>query len=244
MSRFSVESSPITDRDREHVSSTARSFPWRYLAANSSRKIDQELGHFFEDLQSGRYWGVLTQIDGTNNWHEPQTLKQRETARNWAKERFTERELNQIRDICVETALVVPFETNWPGTNIGHTLLYRELVEKEDSMFADIVTEDFRKRLNNGRFWEQVPAMSLGVNHNLGSSVVNDVLTHHFDDLELGFTSQGYTIFERNGGETRKFEVSSLTKAGRLKYRSFMGRISAQKEQFGLTTEQLSHLIK
>jgi len=234
---FSVEIPENSKVVRETVRCEAGRFPWDYLQTNPQRVIDQKLGQLFKDLQNGRFWGVIRMIDGSYNEFVPEHPQEREKARKWAKEKFTPYELKKILKICIGTALTNPYGSTSPGAHKGHSILYQELVEKSDSMFKEDVDEDFRKRLINGRLWEEIPYMMSALNGGISYKRVENILINHFDELDVGFIPQGYKIFQRNGGENNNFDLTNLSDEGINMYGQFL--IHAK---FNLTHEQSGHL--
>lgn len=226
MSRFTIEIPQNKNIAREMVKDRSVRFPWDWMQHDPQRFITQDLGVFFRALQDGGYWEALSYIDGSNNWFQPDLPERRQERRLWAKGYFNDSELNAILDICVDTALTIPIETNSPGTYRGHIILFRELVEKPDSMFREAVTDDVRKRLNNGRFWEAIPDMMLALNMGIGYRVVEDVLINYFEDLDPKFAREGYSIFRRNRGEKQLFDLKGLSKEAIEKYRYFIDHIN------------------
>jgi hypothetical protein len=249
MSVFTVES-PLAflnsdiEANSDAVSQKLRNFPWLYLKSVPERVIDHELSGFFQDLQRGRFWAVLARIDGSFNYLNPDSEEKRAEARNWARQHFNDYELQQILNMCIETALRIPFKTSLPGTYKGHSVLFRELVDKPDSMFGDVVTEKFRKLLNNGRLWEEIPDMvSRSLNRGVSFRIVDDVLTNHFADLEAGFAPRGYEMFCRNDGEQDGFCLVGLSSEAKKRYAEFFNQVSKQRDQLGLSKDQIAHLI-
>ena len=164
---------------------------WRTDA--DSLALDRGEALLIKDILQGRFWGTLSYVDGrkyergddlatllAHRETKETVAAKNEATRKWAKERFTDFELETILNITVNQALLRPYTTSWPGTRKGHSALYDELVVKEGSMFREAVTDEFRKRLNNGRFWEDLPDVKLSLNYGHGADVVHDVLENHF----------------------------------------------------------------
>jgi hypothetical protein len=244
MREFSINVPSKAEVARQTIGFDAKTLPWDYLRHDSSRVIDQAIGALFADVQSGRFWGVLAWIDGGFNEFRPDPEEKRQAAREWAHQNFTHYELQRLLDICVDTALIVPNQTSWPGTDKGHSILHRELVQKPDSMFREAVTPEFRRRLNNGRFWEEIPNMIVGVNGHLGYHIVDDVLTQDFDDLDVSFAPEGYEIFTRNYGEQMPFDIRFLSDTGVDRYAEYFSKVNRQRDELKLTPEQLAHLVR
>lgn len=210
-----------------------------YFFPDKNRVIDQKLHGFFENLKSGRFWGVIEDLDGRINSKK----EDKEKARIWARQHFTQEELQSIFEICVATALTVPYKANAPGSYKGHSILYEETIEKSDSMFADAITENFKKRLNNGRFWEELCGMSVGLNKGHSYNVVGDVLTNHLGDLDLAFVPQGIKIFKRNTQGYVDFDLSNLSNLEINRYAQFLSSIDEHLHLLGLKNTDLEPLI-
>lgn len=242
----SIEAPLNPDLAKITVLDRAKRLPWDYLQKDKTRVIDRKLGALFEDLGNGRFWGVLAMIDGNNSSLPPDSPKQMQEARDWARLKFTEAELDEILQICIETALTVPKETAWPGTYKGHSIIYREIVAKKDSMFADKVRQEFKARLNNGRFWEELPDMKAYVNYGMAYRHAEDVLVNHFEELDPKFAGQGYKIFERNSrtSTATDFDLEGLSDKAKERYVKFVRRLSSNPDKSKLTFDQIAYLVK
>ncbi len=249
---------------REQVNADARDFVVRILQNNllwkngENKVVDAQQGYLALDLLNARFWGTLARVDGRT--YEPNAsilavlpkkedlVRENAEKRAWAKNTFSYPELEDILNIAVNQALLRPIKTAWPGTYRGHSILYRELVEKEGSMFAEAVTPDFRILLNNGRFWEELSEASRGCNSGYGLHVVHDVLEQHFDDLNPTFAAQGLELvtskYEAVGG--RKVEdafasadLESMNEKAIEHYILFLEKINAGKHIPKKTIETL-----
>lgn len=205
-------------------------------------KKSQRLDVFLQNLSDCRFWGTLSMIDGSNNYINPDSIQKAAESRAWAKETFSNYDLENILNICVNQALLIPLKTGWPGTYIGHSILYRELVDKKESIFAGAVDESFRKRLNNGRFWEELIGMCGGINSGVSYVVINDVLEDNFGDLSVDFAKKGLEIFNREKN-VRSFDLHFLTDKSVDLYAKFLGKIYDARESIGLKEEDFSKLF-
>ncbi len=218
----------------------------------------KSMATFFNDLDVARFWGTIEFVDGrlpnqnsSASLFEPtsvkDTLKKNIENREKAKTLFSHDDLEKILNIAVNQALLVPKETSMPGTYIGHSILFDELVEKKDSIFNGVVDENFRKRLNNGRFWKLLPDMSTGLNHGYGYAVVDDVLVNYPGDFDAAFfPKKGFEIFYRNRGERMHFDLSHLRDKAVDKYFKFVNDIHlnmSDDESFKHTQHLLKPLI-
>lgn len=176
-----------------------------------------------QDLLHARFWGVLNGIDG---YASPHKLEESIITRAWAQERFTPHQLEQLLNIAVNQALLKPYKTAWPGTNKGHSILYRELVEKEESRFAQVVTVNFRRRLNNGRFWENIPDLQRYRGES-SFSLMNDVLENHFTDLDPQFVPQGLELMNAAASDiVLSPEIRFLSKTALNRYKTFISSLT------------------
>lgn len=233
----------LVNENPSHVALETGRFPWEWMRDHPDKQMDGRTMSLFKSLQTGRFWDVLYQLDGCNSWNDCDTKEVSEEKRRWAKENFTHWELNKLLELAVGVAIAVPFEIGAPGSKRGHSILYRELVEKEDSIFKGSVNPEFEKRLNNGRFWEELADM-VGHSYNFSYNVVEDVLMNHFQDLDLEFAPEGYQIFKRNEGENKSYSVSELSDRALNRYIAFIGKIQEKSGRFGLTPEQMAHLVR
>ena len=215
--------------------------------------MDLEEALLARDILNGRFWGTLDKVDGrkyipsvfpfTSENTKAQHDQKNIAARAWANQHFHKFELEEMLNIAVNQAVLRPYHTAWPGTRRGHSLLYRDLVEKEGSMFSEAVTDQFRKRLNNGRFWEELPYVQVGVNSGHGIRVVRDVLENHYDDLNVGFAASHGLELMRFSADDRKIislDLKYLGEAALKRYAQFLARIDEEwKVQPGIIEELL-----
>lgn len=219
-----------------------------------SSGIDQRHALLARDILNGRFWGTLSYVDGRKYVvlggiypkapveTREELAKKNEETRAWAKEHFHNLELEEILNIAVNQALLRPFKTSWSGTRRGHSLLYQDLVEKEGSMFDEAVTDEFRRRLNNGRFWEELPHVNVGTNSGNGIYVVRDVLENHFDHLDVGFAVSHGLELMRYSADSRKLEALGyryLGEAALDRYIQFLSKIDEHKDISPETIEEL-----
>ncbi len=224
-----------------------------YQPDRSSSGIDQRHALLSRDILTGRFWGMLSHVDGRKyvvrggfypsapaETREELAQKNEET-RTWAREHFYNLELGDILNIAINQAFLRPYETSWPGARRGHSILYQDLVEKDDSMFSESITDEFRKRLNNGRFWEELPSVKVGNSGN-GTYVVRDVLENHLDDLDVDFVvSHGLELMRYSAGG-RKLGELNLKYVGEValdRYAQFLSMIDEHEQISPETIEEL-----
>lgn len=199
----------------------------------------------FKDLEDTRFWGVLSRIDGSSNYMNPEPIEKREEKRKWARENFEHHELNNLLNIVFNQALLMPLETAWPGTKRGHSILYEELVDKKDSMFYGVVDERLHKLLNNGRFWEELIDLSPGTNSGMSYLIVEDVLLNNFDELDVDFAPKGFEIFyRRSGDQERSFNIRHMSNKSIHNYYLFINKLNENKRRLRIKDEDMEHLVK
>ncbi len=246
---------------RKEIIEQTRQFTVRLLdhvirPGRDSSGTDQRPALLARDLLTGRFWGVLSCVDGTSyevpeGFYSTETREGRarknETIRVWARNNFSHFELEEILNLAVNQALLRPYNIPLPGTLRGHSILYSELVEKEGSMFKEAVTADFRKRLNNGRFWEELPNAKVYLDSGRGIWVIKDVLKNHFADLDVDFAvPQGLDLmrFAADGRKLGELGDVGLKYAGETavdKYAQFLQAIDENKK---LSAESAEELLK
>jgi len=224
-------------------------FPWREFQnpflSGEKPVIDGKLGALFGDLQSGRYWGPISMINGNYNPTDPEgsdTHEKRLEKQAWAEDTFTPTQLQEIVQLCVDSAFTRRKEqVGWPARTRPHSTLYTALVENPDSMFGDMLTPEFIKRLQNGRFWEEAGVQTFS-RYGFASRTVNDVLKNHYDDLEVSFAPIGIDLFADN--QSGSSDLAGLTNSNVRRYGQFISRINDQKDELGLTDHQLAPVVK
>lgn len=206
-------------------------FRSRYVLAHPGKADDPRVKDLFWDMDRAGFWHVLSKIDGIDAnpgfgiFYDQDLIAANRDTRRWAVSAFTRIELEEIMGIVVDTALTGAFsDRGQPGFKRGHSILYSDLVVKPESMFSDLVTPEFVRRLNNGRFWEHL-ATSRGQRQY--RQEVEEVLDDHFSDLDLDFFDQGYEIFKRNGGENPRLapELTGLSEEAVERYWDFITRV-------------------
>jgi len=255
---FVLELPPVSayfnENAKRKVSVDARKFGEEYRKTHLDKITDVNLGHMLKELEDGCFWGVLTRIDGSSdpvtsnpfsvsNPFVDQPDSEKERSREWAMINFTPKELQMILDIITRTALISPRATASPGTNKGHSILYQHLIEKPNSIFSGVADESIRKRLNNGRLWEELPDMQKGLNSGLSYRYVQDALTKYFGDLDANFAPIGFKIFYRNHGKNGIFDLEYISDRAVDNYLLFMSEIDKKKDELGLTTDDIQYLM-
>lgn len=241
-------------KSRIQVITDAQDFVTRRFSERiyAKKSLELEEMSLLEDMLTARFWGTLGKVDGfiynfdfISNLGEQEKVKEQAIkTREWAQQNFRPYELDKILNIAVNQALIRPFENARPGTYRAHSILYRELVEKEGSLFAEAVTPDFKKKLNNGRFWEGLPDVRPGLNGGIGIHVVYDVLMNHFDDLEVEFAPEGLALMSpeiKNQKSLENISLHTLGEEAMGKYVSFVEKIA---ESNVINTEKVEILLQ
>jgi len=242
-----ADDSDSIEASRKEVIQRATRFVVRMLDKNTcginsqSTGMDLEEALLARDILNGRFWGTLDKVDGmkyvssqypfASVESKEQVAEKNVKARSWANQHFHKFELEEILNIAVNQAVLRPYQTSWPGTRKGHSLLYQHLVEKEDSVFREAVTDDFRKRLNNGRLWEELPYLQIGVNNGQGIRVVRDVLENCYEDLNAGFAASHGLELMRFSADDRKIislDLKYLGEAALERYAQFLFGIDGE----------------
>lgn len=239
MNEFKLETPRDLDHARIVTPQRAGMFVVKYLETHPGLQLTPNHIEFFKALNVGRFWEVLTRIDGSVD----ELPIERVQRRTWAKDNFTHRETQEILDIAVAQAISVPYSTPFPGTLRGHSILYENIVEKNDSIFKSSVTPVFRKTLNNGRFWEELASLT-GYGVPRSSAVVNDVLINHAEDLDLDFmVPQGIEIFKRNHNSRGFNSLRDLSDVAIDRYVKFITKLNFYREQKGLTKDTMVDFV-
>lgn len=245
--------------------SVARAFTFehRYVQGHPQSAKDEKLKGFFTDLTDGRFWAVMSRIDGDTDRAYTQTAgipskivteddiaRYRKSARDWANTNFTPEEQDEIFDIYLDQALHAPVGRiggSAPGSQRGHSLAFEQLVENNHSKFADKVTPELKRELANGRFWEELHDAQVGLNGMYSLSAMQDLFTQHFDLLDPSFASKGFGILERRERDfrvTKEADLEYLSDEAIDNYLEFVRGIDDQRDDLGITKNQISGLMK
>jgi hypothetical protein len=162
------------------------------------KEYNERLLWLGRDILNCRFWGALAVVDGAPMRENSPLSKEENDRRNeetkrWARDTFNPMELEQLLNIAVNQALLHPIKTSWPGTRIGHSVLYDQLVQYEGSMFREAVTDPFKRKLNNGRFWEELPETIM---HGTRYEETGDVLMNHLDNLNPWTSAENLALME------------------------------------------------
>lgn len=225
-----------------------------YASPISVPKEHQPINNFFRDLVDARFWGSIRFLDGNARYYsdtplvryksEEEASKIREESRKRAAEFFNEYDINRLFNIIVNQALLIPYKTSWPGTYKGHSILHEEIIEKPGSIFKDLIPFDLKKRLNNGRFWEELNDMVIAVNSGNAYYVVNDVLKNYYHDLDANFVKKGFEIFYRNEGRKDNFDLNWLEDIAVERFGLFVNKLDTSAKHQGISEEDLQYLAR
>ncbi|MBN2421384.1 hypothetical protein JXB27_03850 [Candidatus Woesearchaeota archaeon] len=253
------------EESRQDILRSIERFEERYLEENPNLKkymkeslwnVPEEhkpICSFFNSLREGAFWHVLGFLDGYEsygtgtplNYVNPiETKRRREEDRIRASKYFSPGEKQELLDIAVNTALLIPIPSSWPGARRGHSLLYEELVVKDDSIFKHALTDSFKKQLNNGAFWEEHSGLSPGLNHGMSYGILEEILTEHFSDLDIDFAPKGFRIFYRDESDKREGNLSLLSDNAVDAYCKFARTIDKNLRDIAVSTKDVQHLVK
>lgn len=205
-----------------------------------SNVISKRISYLVNDLLVGRFWGVLGWVDGYSirGGHElslEEIKKKNASARRWAKNEFTEFSLGKILNVAANQALLRAYEISQPGCKRGHQILYRQFFDTEGTIFESIATDELRIRLNNGRFWEELPERP---------GVVGEVLRNHFDDLDPEFVPRGLELFNYASSGKNKPAHHSFTFLGEEALDKYAQFLEILREEEALPTNLLDIMVE
>ena len=126
----------------------------------------------------------------------------------------------------------------------GQSILYLEMAGVRGSFFDGFVGPELEKRLNNGRFWEELPGMRFSLNIGAAYYVVDDVLANYYRDLDLEFVDQGFEMFVRNGGGKVDYDLRGLSAEAIEAYFAFLQRIYGRLETYDFQRKDFGILIR
>ncbi len=235
----------------------ANQFMDSYYEQHPEAKDDLSVAWLFRDIKDGRFWGIMDRIDGQVSYEGIPTFanglpksewdQEREKSRTWAKENFTEEQLQDLFGIYMEMVFSAPEGTVFaPGSQRPFSIAHSQIVEKPGSMFADRISPQLRRRLNNGRFWEELADMRVGINGGHSFRVVDNVLTKNYKDLDPTGTADGLKVLERVNGEGRKFDfdLRYLSDEALDRYADFVGRINTDRQALGVSKQDIAKLVR
>jgi hypothetical protein len=242
---------------QESAFACANNFMRAYLTERPEAKDNLEVALLFRDIEVGRFWGIIDKIDGAIDYQgvpgferglsEEKAAQKREESRAWAREHFTPDQLQELFGIYMTMVFSAPDGTvAAPGSDRPSSIAYNQIVNKPGSMFADQITPEMRKTLNNRRFWEEFASLRVGIGNS--HRVINEVLTQHFDELDPNFAPEGLKIVkkihEKNWSEEPKAELDYLSVEAIDKYAEFMDTINQQRDALGISQEQMVPLVR
>jgi hypothetical protein len=241
---------------QESAFACANNFMGTYLTEHPEAKKDLEVALLFRDIEVGRFWGIMEKIDGATDYQgvpgferglsEEQAAQKREENRTWAREHFTPDQLQELFGIYMTMVFSAPDGTiEAPGSDRPSSMAYMQIVDKPGSMFADQITPEMRKTLNNRRFWEEFASLRVGIGNS--HRVINDVLTKHFDELDPTFAPEGLRIvgiIQKRWKEKPEAELDYLTDEAIDRYAEFMDVINQQRDALGISQEQMVPLVR
>jgi hypothetical protein len=155
-------------------------------------------------------------------------------------ERAPKEEVQEAFTLAVNSALLKGYTPGAPGYQRGHSILFDGVASNPQSLFYNSITPEFERRLHNGRFWENLARLDSSLNGGNAYNLVEDVLVHHYNDLDMGFLPNGIAIFNRNlqdagmrndftlaGTNNRFGAVEGLSLRAIMQYERLLTKISA-----------------
>jgi hypothetical protein len=247
---YSEEPSQI-EQSRQQVVRDAEDFERRYLEQHPEAGNDGVFSRLFYDLKNGAFWRVISVLDGRSprfclNFVGPAPAVQEDAgqARAFAHKSFDEAQLEQLINICANMAVLVPYQTPWPGSYKGHSIFMREVVDKKGSIFGEAVDESFFNRCVNYCFWEELSDM-WQINHGLSYRCVEEMLVDYYDRFDVRFAKKGFSIYYRNlGSNPPHFDLSGISRQGIERWVDFAKRIDAQRQALGIEEADIAQLIR
>jgi hypothetical protein len=169
------------------IDNMAENFMKNYMEHDKDRVLDQRLFCTLRDLEQRSFWHVLENIDGSEEFREK------------ARRTFTEKELNDLLDVCLNQALVFPESNAHPGSLKGNMIVYR-FASNPQSLTAQATKHisGFTRGLQNGRFWESLTQMQGRGSSREPYSVMADCLLNHFSELDVSYLPKGLEIMARH----------------------------------------------
>jgi len=163
------------------------------LVAEISGYHGERFGYLAENLERGVFWHALANVNGYPDpiirslFDRTDRSSIRAKNRAWAGANLRHPTLQRILYVSANQANLQPFPAGAPGLVRGHDILYEQLVENPDSIYASAATPDIVNRLQNGRFWEALPGacLSMGSGHDL--AIIGEVLEQFYDVLDPSF---------------------------------------------------------
>jgi len=242
MARFKLELL-ITEKSEEEARQELSERITNILSEISAKQNEMTHSFLLQDIKCGKAWRILGEIDGYPHRGDSGNQKwTAEKAHEWSG-MFSHEQLQEIFTIAVNSALLPYRKEGFPGYEHGHAIIYDHVAQRKESMFNDALDADFIKRLNNGRFWEYIDLLGSCVASD-AEIIITDVLTKHFDDLDLSFVPNGLKIFYRNARSSTDFYLSVLPREAIEKYGEFMGKIDDRLYDLDITKGRFAPIVK
>jgi len=244
---------------REKIRQEIKDYETAYYSSHPESVGDRKVGLLFQDLYQGGYWRILNAVDGYSRISScipfferkiPLEYRQeRQRARIWGRRTFGDEGLGKLLNLAVNEAFLAPYGTEgWPGLTRPHSILYEDLVEKDDSIFSGVVNPQLKERLNNGRFWEELPDMWSCLNNGFSSRVVSDVL-EATPQLDVDFASRGFKILNSRRDTSKlnqrqkTFEMGSLRNRNIDIYLQFVSKLHDCQGEIGISENDIGYLV-
>ena len=187
----------------------------------------ENLAGLLVDVEDARFWGIFKYLDENSFLISYQ---------------ISNPEAQTLLTIAVNQALLRPKESSWPGQKRGHSILHKDLVQKPLPFFREVATPEFKKKLNNGRFWEELPNTYQHVDAGYGSELVEDVLENHSGDLDTAFAPEGFDILHANGGSADTITFQDISNEAIDNFAKFFSELVQQQKGLGIKDSDLELL--
>ena len=235
MPRFNLELLPETPESMDEL---------KQRAAHLSERLGTLEGpmcrpYSLPDIEEPCSWAILQYIEGTELPEQA-----REEVVRFTENRLSDPIIQEAFTMAVNGAMLHRRDGS-PGYKHGHRIIWEQIAANPKSMFYEAITPEFHKRLNNGRFWEELGNLNC-VNNGRSYSDVENVLVFHNSDLDLSFVPRGIGIHEENGGSINlQWHYNKrISERGLVQYRNFMERIDSKLGDLQIDRQRFEPLVK
>jgi hypothetical protein len=221
-------------------------FPEGFNNFKNKKDLDKVYS-LLQNSERGTFWHTLYNLHGyprqtTLLSYEPdEKLEARRVeAQQWTNNNLTQEEEQELLTISINQALIPPVKPFAPGHTQGHSILFEQLVKRE-SPYSSIVSEDFRARLVNGTFWEEVSNMKQSRNQGISYWRIDDILVDYFSDLNSDSAAWGFPIYQRNSNT--EFNTHGLSAEALDNYIDFIQRVDEAGHE-NISQKDLNPFVK
>lgn len=246
MARFNLELLVGDELSKQELELRINDFI-NYMPPKKDGQMDM-LAVLHDDIKAAKHWHMLGTIDGYPKKKISERLSSNqqwtaEKAHEWARQHFSENQLQELFTLAVNCA-IMPYRLDGsPGYELGHSIIYDNIVKRKESMFHDSLDDKFIKRLNNGRFWENLYNLGAPI-WSLAVPIENDVLENNYDALDLVYAKRGLEIFHRNTNFYPHFNIGDLSKKAIHNYSKFLNKLDEHLEDLDISVDEFYPLIE